>query len=54
MDEKNKTKNFTIRQMTQDLHHQLKARAAERGIPLYNLIIEYLVDAMKRDKGGKS
>lgn len=49
-----KTKDFTIRQVPEELHRALKARAAERGVPLYDLIIDYLTEALKRDKGGKS
>jgi plasmid stability protein len=52
MEKKDKKKDFTIRKMSEGLHRQLKARAAERGIPLYDLIIEYLSNALKRDKGG--
>ena len=50
---------INLRDMPEELHRALKVRAAQRGIKLYALVLEYLEEGLKRDKdmpkkGGKT
>jgi plasmid stability protein len=41
---------INLRDVPEELHRALKVRAAERGIKLYALVLEYLEEGLKRDK----
>jgi plasmid stability protein len=44
---------INLRHVSDELHRALKVRAAQRGINLYDLILEYLEEGLKRDKPKK-
>ena len=41
---------INLRDVPEDLHRALKVRAAERGMKLYALVLEYLEEGLKQDK----
>ena len=42
--------SINLRDVPEELHRALKVRAAERGIKLYALVLEYLEEGLKRDE----
>jgi len=44
---------INLRDVPEELHRALKVRAAQRGIKLYALVLEYLEEGLKKDKEKK-